>query len=89
VRKQGRSLYYTLRRDVLQQLVDDIWMLAPEPRPVRAGRIDHQAGAGRRRRSGAARAQAAAAADTVDREAVAPHLVPPRPRRFPARPARG
>jgi DNA-binding transcriptional ArsR family regulator len=67
VRKQGRSLYYTLRRDVLQQLVDDIWMLAPEPRPVRAGRIDHQAGAGRRRRSGAARAQAAA--DSTDREA--------------------
>ncbi|MCW2905426.1 MAG: putative ArsR family transcriptional regulator [Actinomycetia bacterium] len=70
VRKQGRSLFYTLRRDVLQQLVDDIWMLAPEPRPVREGRVDHQAGAGRRRRAGAARAQASATADTADREAV-------------------
>jgi DNA-binding transcriptional ArsR family regulator len=70
VRKQGRSLFYTLRRDVLQQLVDDIWMLAPEPRPVREGRVDHQAGAGRRRRAGAARAQASATADSADREAV-------------------
>jgi DNA-binding transcriptional ArsR family regulator len=70
VRKQGRSLFYTLRRDVLQQLVDEIWLLAPEPRPVRAGRIDHQASAGRRRRAGASRTQPAAAADSAEREAV-------------------
>jgi DNA-binding transcriptional ArsR family regulator len=70
VRKQGRSLFYTLRRDVLQQLVDDVWMLAPEPRLVRGGRIDHQPGAGRRRRSGAAHPEAPAVAGTAEREAV-------------------
>jgi hypothetical protein len=37
VRKEGRNFYYTLRRDVLRALVDDVWALAPEPRPVREG----------------------------------------------------
>jgi DNA-binding transcriptional ArsR family regulator len=37
VRKEGRNFYYTLRRDVLRALVDDVWALAPEPRPVRDG----------------------------------------------------
>jgi DNA-binding transcriptional ArsR family regulator len=70
VRKQGRNLFYTLRRDVLRQLVDDLWMLAPEPRPVHGGRVDHQASAGRRRRASTSRPQPAAGADAADREAV-------------------
>jgi DNA-binding transcriptional ArsR family regulator len=37
VRKEGRNFYYTLRRDVLRALIDDVWALAPEPRPVRDG----------------------------------------------------
>src|SRR3954466_12600527 len=42
VRKERRNFHYTLRRDVLQGLVGDIWKLAPAPRPVRAGKIDHK-----------------------------------------------
>jgi len=34
VRKSGRNYYYSLRRDVLHQLLDDLWELAPTPRPV-------------------------------------------------------
>jgi DNA-binding transcriptional ArsR family regulator len=39
VRKDGRNLYYVLRRDALRQLVAQIWQIAPEPVPVRDGRI--------------------------------------------------
>ena len=35
VRKDGRNYYYTLRRDVLHALMNDIRALAPAPRPVR------------------------------------------------------
>jgi DNA-binding transcriptional ArsR family regulator len=53
VRKQGRSLFYTLRRDVLRRLMDDIWTLAPEPAADRrAGgdaRADHRPPPARRR----------------------------------------
>lgn len=34
VRKQGRSNYYALRRDVLQAVMGELWQLAPAPRPV-------------------------------------------------------
>jgi DNA-binding transcriptional ArsR family regulator len=34
VRKSGRNYYYSLRRDVLHRLLDDLWELAPTPRPV-------------------------------------------------------
>jgi DNA-binding transcriptional ArsR family regulator len=34
VRKEGRNYYYTLRRDVLHEVLDTIWELAPLPRPV-------------------------------------------------------
>ena len=64
VRKQGRNFFYTLRRDVLQELLDEIRALAPEPQPVRAGR----AGASHRRR--AAGSATAAAADAAGREGV-------------------
>lgn len=29
VRKSGRNLYYSLRRDVLHKLIDELWELAP------------------------------------------------------------
>jgi DNA-binding transcriptional ArsR family regulator len=35
VRKSGRNYYYSLRRDALHKLLDDLWELAPMPRPVR------------------------------------------------------
>src|SRR5580704_11164592 len=31
VRKSGRNYYYSLRRDVLHKLLDDLWELAPRP----------------------------------------------------------
>ena len=34
VRKSGRNYYYSLRRDVLHKLLDDLWERAPTPRPV-------------------------------------------------------
>jgi DNA-binding transcriptional ArsR family regulator len=34
VRKSGRNLYYSLRRDVLHKLIDELWELASTPRPV-------------------------------------------------------
>jgi DNA-binding transcriptional ArsR family regulator len=50
VRKEGRNFYYTLRREVLRALVDDVWSLAPEPRPVRDGAPAFRASGPRRRR---------------------------------------
>jgi DNA-binding transcriptional ArsR family regulator len=34
VRKSGRNYYYSLRRDVLHKLLDDLWELVPTPQPV-------------------------------------------------------
>ena len=34
VRKEGRNYFYTLRRDVLHQVIDSLWELAPTPRPI-------------------------------------------------------
>jgi DNA-binding transcriptional ArsR family regulator len=33
-RKEGRNYYYSLRRDVIEGLADELWELAPTPRPV-------------------------------------------------------
>ena len=53
-RKAGRNYYYSLRRDVLRDLLDGLWELAPTPRPVE--RPAEPATPGRRRkRPGAAR----------------------------------
>src|SRR5215469_11982400 len=41
VRKSGRNYYYSLRRDVLHKLLDDLWELAPTPRPVLGGQDGH------------------------------------------------
>jgi DNA-binding transcriptional ArsR family regulator len=50
VRKEGRQFFYTLSRDVLRALIDDIWSLAPEPVPVRDGRITFKSTTTSRRR---------------------------------------
>ena len=48
VRKSGRNLYYSLRRDVLHKLIDELWELASAPRPV-AGKHPGRPAAGQRR----------------------------------------
>jgi DNA-binding transcriptional ArsR family regulator len=70
VRKQGRNFFYTLRRDVLRELMDDVWLLAPEPRPVHQGRIAHPSTANRRRRpSEPARLKSAVGDENTERGA--------------------
>ena len=49
VRKSGRNYYYSLRRDVLHKLLDDLWELAPTPRPV-VSKGDGQVAMGRRQK---------------------------------------
>jgi DNA-binding transcriptional ArsR family regulator len=49
VRKEGRNYFYALRRDVLREVLDDLWRLAPAPRPVRDAA--HQDAPPSRRRS--------------------------------------
>mgnify|MGYP001228440466 CR=1 FL=1 len=34
MRKEGRNYFYSLRRDVLHQVLDSLWELAPTPRPI-------------------------------------------------------
>ncbi|PAK24548.1 hypothetical protein CJD44_21945 [Streptomyces sp. alain-838] len=34
VRKRGRNYFYALRRDVLRDLIDQLWAMAPGPRLV-------------------------------------------------------
>lgn len=55
VRKSGRNYYYSLRRDVLHKLLDDLWELAPMPRPVVREEDGHVA-IGRRQKRGDAHA---------------------------------
>jgi DNA-binding transcriptional ArsR family regulator len=45
-RKEGRNYYYSLRRDVIEDLMDRLWELAPTPRAV----ADGQQGSATRRR---------------------------------------
>ena len=37
VRKRGRNYFYSLRREVLRSLMDEMWLLAPGPRLVDGG----------------------------------------------------
>jgi DNA-binding transcriptional ArsR family regulator len=37
VRKRGRNYFYSLRREVLRSLMDEMWLLAPGLREVGAG----------------------------------------------------
>jgi DNA-binding transcriptional ArsR family regulator len=43
VRKEGRNYYYTLRREVLREVQDELWHLAPVPRPVTEDGIAYDA----------------------------------------------
>src|SRR6266478_431386 len=52
VRKSGRNYYYSLRRDVL---LDDLWELAPTPRPVVREEDGHVAMGHRQKRDAHAR----------------------------------
>ena len=45
-RKAGRNYYYSLRRDVIRDLLDGLWELAPTPRPV----VDGSVSKGRRKK---------------------------------------
>jgi DNA-binding transcriptional ArsR family regulator len=43
VRKRGRNYFYSLRRDVLRELIDELWTLAPGPRLVGGAPADRAA----------------------------------------------
>jgi DNA-binding transcriptional ArsR family regulator len=47
VRKEGRNYFYTLRRDVLHEVMDHLWELAPTPRPVEGQRKGYKRSAPR------------------------------------------
>jgi DNA-binding transcriptional ArsR family regulator len=49
VRKSGRNFYYSLRRDALHELVDDLQALALTPRPA-VSKEDGQVAMGRRQK---------------------------------------
>jgi DNA-binding transcriptional ArsR family regulator len=49
MRKKGRNYFYALRRDVLQEVLDVLWQLAPGPLPVDEGGL-RQADVSDRRR---------------------------------------
>jgi len=49
VRKEGRNYFYTLQRDVLNEIQDELWRLAPAPRPVGENGIDYDAPSARHR----------------------------------------
>jgi DNA-binding transcriptional ArsR family regulator len=70
VRKSGRNYYYSLRRDVLHKLLDDLWELAPTPRPVLGGQDGHVSMGRRQKRDGLARSGTARKRRTA-REAAA------------------
>src|SRR6202044_1058751 len=57
VRKEGRNYFYALRRDVLREIQDELWRLAPAPRPVGEDGIEYAAPAPRYRGEGSAAAQ--------------------------------
>jgi DNA-binding transcriptional ArsR family regulator len=65
-RKAGRNYYYSLRRDVLRDLLDGLWELAPMPRPVESPENKAAPPRRRRKRSGAARFAAVPRQAAVD-----------------------
>jgi DNA-binding transcriptional ArsR family regulator len=65
-RKAGRNYYYSLRRDVLRDLLDGLWELAPRPRPVERPEDVPAPPRRRRKRSGAARFAAIPRQTAVD-----------------------
>jgi DNA-binding transcriptional ArsR family regulator len=75
-RKAGRNYYYSLRRDVVGDLLDGLWELAPTPRPAAdrpaAGRENGPAPSGRhkKRQESAAIARQWDADDDINEAAV-------------------
>jgi DNA-binding transcriptional ArsR family regulator len=59
VRKEGRNYFYALRRDVLREVQDELWRLAPGPRPVGEGGIETPVARHRQERPAAAPARSA------------------------------
>jgi DNA-binding transcriptional ArsR family regulator len=55
IRKSGRNYFYSLRRDVVHKLLDDLWELAPSPRPVVREEDGHVAMGHRQKRDGRSR----------------------------------
>jgi DNA-binding transcriptional ArsR family regulator len=49
VRKEGRNYFYALQLDALREVQDELWRLAPAPRPVGEGGIDRDVPPARRR----------------------------------------
>src|ERR1700677_3782038 len=73
-RKAGRNYYYSLCRDVLSDLLDQLWELAPTPRPV-VGAQNGPVPAGRRQKrqdpvSVAALSRQRAMSDDIEEAAV-------------------
>lgn len=69
VRKEGRNYFYALRRDVLRQVQDELWRLAPAPRPVGEDGVGLEAPAVRHRPERTAATPARPAATRRDRRA--------------------
>ncbi len=72
-RKAGRNYYYSLRRDVIGDLLDGLWELAPTPRPVIGSQSRPAAGRRQKRHdpaSVAAIARQRAADDQIEEAAV-------------------
>ena len=65
-RKAGRNLFYSLNRAVIDELINELWALAPQPRPIRQDHINHGSSSRRRRSSNRADAprQKATQSDT-------------------------
>jgi DNA-binding transcriptional ArsR family regulator len=62
VRKEGRNYFYVLRREVLREVQEELWRLAPTPRPVGEDNVAYDAPAARRRAEQQASTGARAAA---------------------------
>jgi DNA-binding transcriptional ArsR family regulator len=71
VRKEGRNYFYALRREVLREVRDELWRLAPGPRPAAETQPGFQAAPARRRAERPAAAEASGARhDRTQRRAV-------------------
>jgi DNA-binding transcriptional ArsR family regulator len=62
VRKEGRNYFYVLRREVLREVQEELWRLAPMPRPVGEDNVAYEVPAARRRAEKQASTGARAAA---------------------------
>jgi DNA-binding transcriptional ArsR family regulator len=50
-RKAGRNFFYSLNRDVIDELMNELWVLAPRPGPVQPSRVNHRSTARRNHRA--------------------------------------